>query len=321
MEILIVGCGSIGLRHADNLIKMGHKAVTCFDISEQALSKAISIGAKTSSDFQKSLAGADAVIICTPNHMHTDLMLDSLKKGKHVFVEKPISNSTEKLEDVLKLSKDKRLVFQVGHNLRFHPLITKIKDNLKDIGKVYNVHAEYGSYLPFWRPGTDYTKNYSAKKSMGGGIILDDIHEIEYIIWMFGLPEHVFCFSGKLSDLKIDTEDNADIFLQMPSGISVTIHMDYIQRPPVRTLKIVGSDGIIEGDINSNSFRIFKEGSWHEEKADFDYNQTYIEEIRHFIECVKNNRQPAVSFHDGFNALRVALASKKSSISGKVVRI
>lgn len=80
-------------------------------------------------------------------------------------------------------------------------------------GKVLFVRSEFGQYLPDWRPEQDYRENYSARSSLGGGIILDSSHEIDYLRWFFGEIEQVYCRSSIQSELEVDVEDTASIIL------------------------------------------------------------------------------------------------------------
>ncbi len=320
MRFLVIGCGSIGKRHIRNLIGLGKKDIIAYDPDKNTLDLVNKkFGVKTSNDINSAIRDSDAALICSPNHMHTEHMLLCIKNNKDIFVEKPISHNLDRLDMISKKLSGSDRILQVGCNLRFHPILKRLKKMLDEqrIGKIYNVRIEYGSYLPNWRPGTDYSKNYGAKRSMGGGIILDDIHEIDYAYWLFGPFSSVFCKADKISDLKIDTEDNADIIIESDNGYNINIHMDYLQKSPAREFRIIGENGIIKGDINKNEIGIFVD-AWEHENTDFDYNQTYVDEIEDFIRSTEDRSEPAVGIKDGINVLKVALAAKRSAETGEV---
>ena len=242
-RIIIVGTGSIGRRHAANLTTLGTD-VSVFDVN-QTLLKTVCTENKWDPVFDLNLAldqnRFDAAIICTPNHLHIPYAQKAIDAGLHIFVEKPLSHTLDGVGELLGALKKSGLVGMAGFNLRFEPGLRYMKQRL-DLDQVAFAHVEFGSYLPGWRPGTDYTKGYSANKSMGGGIILDDVHEIDYACWLFGYPRSVQSASGTYGRLGIDVEDVADMHLHYQDKI-VTLHSDYLQKRYTRTCKICFRDG------------------------------------------------------------------------------
>ncbi|MBW3000355.1 GNAT family N-acetyltransferase [Candidatus Woesearchaeota archaeon] len=326
IKFLILGCGSIGRRHIKNLLQLGYKDVIGCDSNGPLLERIQKeINIKTSRNFIESLKNVDAVLICTPNHLHTKFAIKALSEKKHVFIEKPIAHKLDNLEQLKRFSEKNNLVVQVGCNLRFHPIIRRTKEILdrNKIGEIYGARIEYGSYLPDWRPGQDYTENYGAKKNMGGGIILDDIHELDYTAWFFGKIRWVFCSASKISNLKINTEDNAEILLKSNKGFTINIHMDYLQKPSVRKFKIIGSKGMIKGDVFNKELIILKDNKKNKIpiKKDYDYNQSYVDELKQFIDCIENNKKPLCGYNEGRYALKIALKAKISAVKKEVVRL
>lgn len=324
MKFLIAGCGSIGRRHIQNLISLNEKNIIGFDIDKNALDfvkKDYSID--ISDDFEKSLKKVDTVFICTPNHLHTKYAIKSLEKEKNVFIEKPISHKLKNIDRLKELGENKNVKVQVGYNLRYHPLLLKTKEILekKDLGKIHSSYIEYGSYLPNWRENSDYQKNYSAHKSMGGGILLDDVHEINYAVWLFGKIDYLFCLASKISNLKIDTEDNADILCKTKKGFNVHIHLDYLQRKSARKLKIVCEKGVINGDLNTNHLKIFQNDKIREYKKGFCFNDIYIREIKDFVRSINSDKEPLVGIDEAIYDLKIVLAAKKSSEKKRIVKI
>lgn len=322
LKFLVLGCGSIGRRHIKNLIGLGYKDIIACDVNNKILGTVEKeFEVKTSNNFKKSVKKANAVLICTPNNLHTKFAVISLKEGKHVFIEKPIAHNLDGLDELKRLSKKNNLKVQTGCNLIFHPLIIKAKSiiNKKELGKIYSVKIEYGSYFPNWRPDINYWENYGAKKSMGGGIILDAIHEIDYAVWLFGKMTQIFSSSNKISNLKIDTEDTVEIILKTKKGFDINIHLDYLQQETTRTFKIICEKGTLEGDINASYLRVFKETKSQEYRIDFDYNQTYIDEMQDFIKCIIQDIEPKIDIQKAVYDLKLAVAAKKSSEENRVV--
>ncbi len=323
IRFLVVGCGSIGKRHIKNLTALGYH-ITVYDIDQDALDSVVrEYGVSPSANLKTALQHTDALIICTPPHLHVSFALAALRQRNHVFIEKPLSHSLKGTDALARIVEKKACVFHVGFNLRHHPVLKRARGLLdsKALGKLYHASIEYGSYLPSWRPEQDYRKNYAAYKSMGGGIILDDIHEIDYALWFFGIPKKVFCSAQKISDLDIETEDTADMILFPRGGMAIAIHMDYLQSVPTRTFRIIGSNGLISGDLNKNVIRAFTRGEWKEEKFDWDPNTMYVDEIKAFITAILTGSGEGVEFKEAMASLKTALALKKSSSLKKVISL
>jgi predicted dehydrogenase len=205
----------------------------------------------------------------------------------------------------------KGLIGMAGFNLRFEPGLAYIRQRL-DPASVAFAQVEFGSYLPGWRPGTDYTKGYSSNRSMGGGIILDDVHEIDYACWLFGYPESVLSTAGTFGNLTIDVEDTADLQLHYPDKI-VTIHSDYLQRRYTRRCKICFRDGYSTEWVFGDHVTEFTERGedTFSYRDRFSTNDMYLEEMRHFLACVDSGTTPESSLAHAARILDIALAAKR----------
>ena len=322
MRFLIIGCGSIGKRHLRNLEKLGYRDIHAFDVQQHVLKDIRQeFGINTYSNLDVALEQyPDIVILSNPTAFHIPFAIASAKKGAHLFIEKPVSHSMEGVQELLASVREQNLVTFVAYSLRFFDGIILMRDllNQGQIGKPYYVHAESGQYLPDWRPGNDYSKTYSAKAEKGGGVVLDLSHEIDYLLWLFGPVRNVDSVLGKVSDLEIDVEDSADILMEHSSGVISSVHLDYLQRAPTRNCKIVGSEGTLIWDYWMNSVRVFSmsTGDWEIIDYHTDRNDMYINELKHFIECVEHKTETLIPLEEGIRALQIALAAKESAQSG-----
>ena len=231
-KFLVIGCGSAGTRHAKNLESLGHK-VFGYDTNPNRCF-----------NFSKLDYGFDAFIICTPPGSHVGYIAEAIKYNTHVFVEKPISNTLDGINEVINKAKEKNLVLQVGYQFRFHPGLILVKQLLDEgrIGKLLSIRTEFGYYLPYWHPQEDYRNLYTARL----GIILDASHEIHYVRWLAGSEvSEISCFAGHLSNLKTESEDIAEINLRFENNVIGNIHTDYIQRGYSRWCKLIGEEGKI----------------------------------------------------------------------------
>ena len=228
----------------------------------------------------------------------------------------------------MEIVRDKNIIVLGGFNLRYHPSLIKIKEILETeqlIGKVVSARVQCGQYLPDWHPYEDYRKGYSARSELGGGILLDGIHEIDYLRWFLGEAKEVFAFIDKLSSLEIDTEDTVEMLIRYESGVIGEVHLDYIQRAKSRTCEIIGEEGSIVWDINKARVELYRaeDKKWEifPLREDFEYNDLYIDEIKYFIECIEKGEKAYPDEIDGKKVLEIAIAAKKSSQNGILVKI
>jgi predicted dehydrogenase len=329
----VVGCGSIGQRHIRNLLRLGVYQIAACDSQKDQLLKVAELYKvkRLYSNFESALnRNVDAVLICTPSASHASFVKAALEKNYHVFVEKPLSDTLVTLDDIVAKAKHKNKILMVGYNFRFHPCLKLIKQFLVEgtIGEIISAKAQFGQYLPDWRTNVDYRQSYSAKKASGGGIILDAIHEIDYMRWFLGEVAEVFCFAEKLSKLEIDTEDTAEILLRFKSKALGNIHMDYVQRVYNRQCEIIGEEGTLTWNFNDNIVRLYniREKNWQlfpimDNGSKYDFNQTYYNEIFYFLRCVCGYGTPPVDGAEGKKVQEIAFAAKRSAETGMVVKI
>lgn len=318
---LVVGAGSIGRRHLENLRWLGLNQLMACDPDPERLAGIEQPLAATFNDFSQALTTGkpEIVLICTPPLFHVEQAIEAVNAGAHVFVEKPLSNRLDKIDYLIEQATRRGLVVQVGYHLRFNPGIRKLKELINNgtIGRVLWARLEVGQYLPDWRPWQNYRESYSARKDLGGGIILDASHEIDYAIWLFGDPVAIVSMSGTISGLDLDVEDCATLLLRFKSGSQVDIHMDCLQRSYSRCCKIVGEKGTLEWDYSSLELKVFtaEAGAWTTISCDFDNNDVYVEELRSFLTCVETGKEPLVDLKQARRVLEVALVA--NSIAGK----
>ena len=320
-RLLIVGCGSIGKRHTENLRALGVNDILAFDLRAD---RREDVRSRFDVSVVETLDAAwerepHAVVVAAPTSLHVSLALKSASRHCHVFIEKPLSHDWTSVEPLLETVKQNDLITLVGCNMRFHPGLRQLKSLLADraIGQVIAARVEVGQYLPDWHPWEDYRRSYSARRELGGGVILDAIHEIDYIRWLLGEVAGATCVAGKLSQLEIDTEDVAAILLRFESGAVGEVHLDYIQRAYRRTCQIIGEDGTLHWDYTSGEVRWFsaqtKQWKVYADPAGWEANQMYLDEMKHFLRCVAGEEKPALDVFEAARVLQIALAAKESA--------
>ncbi len=326
-RFLVLGCGSIGRRHMRNLLDLGAEIVAYDEDAGQRARAAAELGVPVVESLEQGwAAGVQVALICVPTHLHIGLALEAARRGLDFFVEKPVADRFDGLEELLALVREKQLITLVGCNMRFHPTLGKVRELVRSdaIGRVVAARVEAGQYLPDWRPATDYRQSYSASRAQGGGVILDSaVHEIDYLLWLLGDVERVSCFCGRISSLEIDTEDTAEILLRFAGGAIAEIHVDYVQRSYSRNCELIGEAGSIRWDYLSGEVRWYsaRDAAWHTfpGPADLNPNIMYVEEMRHFLECLESRAQSTASVSAAVRVLEVALAAKRSAATARLV--
>lgn len=326
MRILVIGCGSIGKRHIKNLLGLGVEVLAC-DINQGAIDyvkSAYNIPVFTDIDvaFKEKV---DGVVVASTSSCHYSQTIKAMENKIPVFVEKPIASTLTEAAHIQNMARENKSILLNGFNMRFHCLISQVKSMLDKglIGKVYSIRCISGYYLPDWHPQSDYRKSYSANKDLGGGVLLDGIHEIDYVKWFFGKVEQVFCFGGKVSNLEIDTEDLVELFMKFSNGVHAVIHINYLNRTRLREFVIIGENGIIEWDSNAQSVKIFNsnEKCWKVYQQEFEYhiNDTYVKEMDHFIGCINGNEKSLNDANEGRYVLEIVECARKSMGTGMPV--
>jgi len=329
-NVLIAGYGSIGKRHLENFLQFKDIHLTVYTKRNdlQLLKKK---GIKVSSSLTECLKeNQDVGVVTNETSLHIPIAIKLAEEGLDLFLEKPLSNSLKGVEKLRAIVKKKKLITQMGCNLRFHPCIKKIKSLIEQekIGKIISAQVQNCSYLPDFHRWEDYRKSYAARKDLGGGVILTQIHEIDYMYWFFQEVENVVSMSGKFSALDVTAEDYMSSLLQFKNKIIGELHMDYFQRPSFRSCKIRGTKGEIYWNSDNNCVNIFNmnKRKW-ETKFDngFSHNldtyASYVEELKHFLKCVKHRKKTINDLEQGVATLKIALAIKKASKLMKSVNV
>lgn len=274
-------------------------------------------------DLEKMLdlerAQADAVVVCTPNHLHVQHALAAARRGLHLFIEKPVSHERFGLDALKGEVEDRNLILHVGANMRFHFGPATVK-RLLDSGKVGRpLWASFwgGMHLPDWHPNEDYRGSYSAKQSMGGGAVLDFIHELDLVLWMFDAPEHLAAMTSQSGWLQVETEDVGDAILSYRDGFQVNVHLDYLQRPFQRGIRVVGERGWVHWDLAREEVVWFDHVSREAQTVcypeHYSHDDMYVEQMRGYVECLSKGEESASDLSAGRRALELALRIKASS--------
>jgi predicted dehydrogenase len=344
MKILMIGLGGVGQRHLRNLRAVLGNDVDIIAYRVRRLSSVITptlqlddnldvekvYGLRVFGDLESALREKPTIaIICNPSSLHVPAALACVEAGCDIFVEKPLSNDLTGLPELQAALEKHGRIAMVGYQLRFHPCFLRMQEILQGrlLGNLLGVRATVGEYLPNWHRYEDYRTGYAAQASLGGGVVLSQIHEFDYLYALFGEPKRLFSIGGHWSNLEIDVEDVASTLMQCEhDGRPLPVHLqqDYLQRPVYRQCEVVGDAGkaVLNFPELSVSLQNFETGV--EElfsRKDFDRNQLFIREIEHFLDCVKTRQKPVVDLNEGMKSLHYALAAKESAATGRLVEL
>lgn len=326
MKILIAGFGSIGRRHFRNLLDLGIEDFVFLRSKRSTLPDDEIAAYPVETEIQDALAHQpQAVIVSNPTALHLDVSIPAAQAGCHIFLEKPISHNMDRIAEFREALNTGDGKVLVGFQFRYHPGLKKIADLLgkSAIGRPLSVRAHWGEYLPDWHPWEDYRQGYSARKDLGGGVILTITHPLDYLRRLLGDVSAVWALTASDGDLGLQVEDNAEIGLRFTSGVLGTVHLDYNQRPPSHRLEIIGTQGTIRWDNADGIVCHYSAESnkWEEHlpPEGFERNDLFRAQMKHFLNVALNNVYPICTLNDGIAALELALAAHESNRLGIVI--
>ena len=264
MKALVIGYGSIGTRHAKVLQSLG---LDVYVVSRRKIKFKQSYTSISSAINDKSF---DYIIIASKtNEHHSDLIeLRSLGYKNSILIEKPLFEKPYN-----SITNNNHNIF-VGYNLRFNPLFKKLQKIIYR-EKILSVIAYAGSYLPDWRPNSDYRKSYSAKKNEGGGVLRDLSHELDYLVYLLGAWESVTSLGGNFSQLGIDSDDIFSIMMKMNRCPIVSVHLNYLDRTPSRYVIVNTEQNTIKANFIEKTIKV------DNQKEKFSYNRDMIYRRQH----------------------------------------
>ncbi|MFW0737293.1 Gfo/Idh/MocA family protein [Flavobacterium sp. T12S277] len=304
MKILIIGLGSIARKHIAALeslnVNMNIYALRSDPNSETEQ------GIENIYDLESLDILFDFAIISNPTHLHFEFIEKLAKLNIPLFVEKPAVHTLQNVSSLISLIENRNIINYVACNLRFHPCIEFLKNKLdhEDL-KINEVNVYCGSYLPDWRPNIDFRKIYSANASMGGGVHLDLFHELDYVSWLFGLPNKSSSTLRNVSSLNIDAIDYANYVLEYDT-FTTNITLNYYRKKPKRTIEIVFDNDILEVDlINNKIININNETVF--EVTDFEIKKTYSFQLDYFMHCLKDKIEPMNCIKESVEILKIVL--------------
>ena len=282
MEVLFVGLGSIGTRHLRNLFEVAKEKG--IDVQADALRSSMRPLAEDVEGLLRAqyvsydqLGHYDAAFITNPTHLHAHTLAELAGKVDCFFIEKPIFEGTGYDLAQLGLGPDQKAY--VAAPMRWCGTFLALKERMPDL-KPYSVRVICSSYLPDWRPGVDYRTVYSAHKALGGGVTIDLIHEWDYLVDLFGVPQELYNLRGTYSELEIDSDDLSVYIARYPSLLA-EVHLDYFGRGYRRSIELFCRDGSVVADFGAGTLTM-PDGAV--QSFEEPVNRRYEREMEYFVD-------------------------------------
>ena len=340
MKFLIAGLGSIGRRHFRNLIALGETDLILLRTRKATLPDDELAGYPVETDIHEALQKhkPDAVVVANPTSLHLGVAIPAAEAGCHILLEKPVSNSLDGLDGLQKVAEKSGSKTLVGFQFRYHPTLNKARDIIQSgaLGQVLTVHAHWGEYLPNWHPWEDYRQSYAARADLGGGVIGTLTHPLDYLRYLLGEIDTLWSFNGHISPLEMDVEDIAEIGLKFASGAIGGLHVNYIQRPPVHRLEIVGTNGTLRWDNADGTLHFYQMSAPFGSYSDsppapvlesfslpegFDRNELFLAQTHHFINIARGLEEPVCTLDDGIRIQKLVQGARESEVEGSLIRM
>jgi predicted dehydrogenase len=303
MRVLIIGIGSIGKKHISALRTI-HPNIEIIALRHSVNSQKFdNIQDLYTLDNLDEII-VDFAVISNPTSQHMNIISELTRFRIPLFIEKPLHSSLDIWPLVEKIQ-SLNIINYVACNLRFLESLLYVKEFLKksDSGQLNEVNVYCGSSLPDWRPENDFRLSYSAIPAMGGGVHIDLIHELDYIYWMFGSPMKIRKSLRNQSSLKIDAVDYANYLLDY-DGFSVNVVLNYFRKDTKRTLELVFENKTLNVDLLKNQVKENTKICCYSKNRISD---TYLTQMKYFVNCIKNKQTTMNTVADAYNVLKICL--------------
>lgn len=302
LKVCFVGVGSIAKRHICNIKNYLDDVEITIDVYrsnkkklDENIAKYIDNQYFDHDDVPKDY---DAIFITNPTRFHYSTLKQFKDNSDNFFIEKPIVDIFDMDKDFTEFESKK---CYVACPIRHGNVIKYLKDNI-NLDEINSVRCICSTFLPEWHPDEDYTKSYSAKKELGGGVSIDLIHEWDYLTYLFGKPNEVFSILDKVSNLEIDTDD-ISIYIAKYQGYLLELHLDYFGRYPIREIMIFQNDETIVADILNNKIIYKNRGKAFEFSE--DRNDFQVEELKYFFRLINSDIDNMNDIENALNVMKL----------------
>ena len=314
-RIIVVGCGSIGQRHARVLARRGDVCVELCDTSPDCLAEAMApIGARTAYRSYREALGSrpDAVIIATPHARHAELVIAALGAGIHVLCEKPMADNLSDAKRIATAALHSQCVLDFGFTLHFHPGLRRLKELIGSgaLGNIVHVFCRVGTYATLVSSRTRH------QAALEGALLFDYVHQPDICYWLTNAePAAVYMSAALVGELPLRSTPNvADIILDYSTGLRASIHLNYVQAPQRHEYEVVGDQAWAKLDMETNELHIGRmdDDAVATERFEIDRDRVFEAEHQAFIDAVEGLRDPESPAGSALVSMRVVDAALRS---------
>ncbi len=316
MKLLIHGAGYIGEVHLRTIKRYNLCDVAVCEMNENRLREVADLYhvEETYLTLDEALKHPfDGVIICTPNFAHKEDVKKCVNAGLNVMLEKPIAESLEAAKEIYDQCRENDKFAFVAYCLRFAAPYQKIKTMITEgkLGKVFSIRASVAGKKAI----SDAKTNYRTVRALGGGVISDFSHEIDYSLWFADSPvSQVKCIGNRAVHKEWDVFDTAELLIECQNDIALSIHMDFLQPYFGRTIEIYGTEGAIRWrDNESVKFYNIANETWEDIESDINWDHVYRDEVIHYLDCLENHAKPLIDEKSGYETFKVIDACTRSA--------
>lgn len=318
-HVLICGLGSIGRRHLRHFRALGCSPVDAYRTGRATLAD----GGQPAPDrvfrgLDEALAKRpDLVVVTNPTSMHVETALAALDAGANLLVEKPLAHTLEDGRRIAARAVERGAVVGVAQNLRFHPHLQTLRSWVREggpLGRVMMARAHCGSYLPSWHPWEDYRRSYAARRELGGGAALTNIHEVDAVLWLLGPAAAHAGLSAELRPLGSDVDEASAFVLRHRGGAVSAVTLSFVENPPRRTLDLAGTAGSARLDLLAGTLTVSAPGAPDQvlqPPEGFDYDLTYRDQAAVMLAALDGRPGDVATLDQALHALEVVLSMEE----------
>lgn len=341
MKILFIGLGSIGQRHLRNIISLNKKS-EIYRFSEtdrqMIISDNLKKAKKTNIDEKYRIQRLKNIneikkikpnitFICNPSSKHMKFALIAAKNKSHIFIEKPLSNNLRSVKNLMNIVNKNKIICFVGYNMKFNPIIIFLKKiiNNNKYGNLLFIKSNFGKSLNSFHPYENINKVIYSKKDLGGGVVLEISHEIDFIKWIIGEePHYINSISSTVGNNKIDVENlcfSHFAFKKKNRNIFANLNLDMTQMNDERNLTLSFDKSTIKVNLTNNEIFLFNDKNEKiilSKYRKFKRNEMYISELKYFFDCIKKRKKNHINdLKNAVSTLKISLNLKKNYLSLK----
>lgn len=322
-HILIVGAGSVGLRHGRNLTALGCRLSGMDPRQDRREAFADEFSCFAFEDLETALeaGGLDGVAVCSPTRFHVEQCLPALEAGLPVLLEKPVAKTLAESQVLAQAIERTGTPLLLGYTWRWWPPLAKVRDLLSEeaIGTVRYVDFTMSAHLEDWHPGEPLAEFFMSSAELGGGALLDESHWIDLMLWFFGMPQTLSARVEKISDLDITSDDNVDMMIDFASGLRANLHLDLYGRPHRKSIRFIGDGGTILWSEAPNQIAVCVEAAenWREEIFDCERNDMFMGVAEEYLAVLGGAPVSTCAIADGLDVMTLLEAARQSHAEGR----